>query len=131
MRKGVFQKRWKRAKLIPIVKPAKEQSEEVKKFRPISLLNIEGKILEKLLITRINYCAYSTNFLNNNQYGFTPQRSTRDATMAVQNTVDEGLNAAEVIVLVSLDILTAFDAAWWPNILSLQDFGCPKKICFT
>ena len=76
LRKGIFPKRWKRAKLIPIVKPGKEDSEEVTKFRPISLLNIEGKIMEKILITRINYWAYSTNFLNNNQYGFTPQRST-------------------------------------------------------
>jgi len=94
-------------------------------------LNIEGKILEKLVITRINYWAYSTNSHNTNQYGFTPQRSTIDAAMAVQNTADEGLNAAEVIVPVSLDIQTACDAAWWPNVLkSLQDCGCPK-ICFT
>ena len=73
LRKGVFPKRWKRAKLIPIVKPGKEDSEEVTKCGPISLLNMEGKILEKLLRTRINYWAYSTNFLNNNQYGF-PRR---------------------------------------------------------
>lgn len=84
LRRGVFPKRWKRAKLIPIVKPGKEDSEEVTKFRPISLLNIEGKIMEKILIHRINYCAHSTNFFNNNQYGFTPQRSTIDAAMAVK-----------------------------------------------
>jgi hypothetical protein len=53
LRKGVFPKRWKRAKLIPIVKPGKEGSQEVTKFRPVSLLNIEGKIMEKILITRI------------------------------------------------------------------------------
>jgi hypothetical protein len=47
--------------------------------------------------------------------------------MAVKNIVDEGLNAGEVIILVSLDIQTAFDAAWWPNLLkSLQDCGCLK-----
>jgi len=38
--RGVFQKRWKRAKLIPIVKPGKEDSEEVSKFRPISRLTL-------------------------------------------------------------------------------------------
>jgi hypothetical protein len=67
--------------------------------------------MEKILITKINYWVYSTNFLNNNQYGFTPQRSTIDATMAVKNIVDEGLKAGEVLILVSLDIQTAFDAA--------------------
>jgi hypothetical protein len=93
LQKGVFPQKWKRAQLIPIVKPGKEDSKEVTKFRPISLLNIEGKIMEKILITRINYWVYSTNFLNNNQYGFTPQRSTIDAAMAVKNMVDEGLKA--------------------------------------
>jgi len=111
LRKGDFQKRWKRAKLIPVVKPGKEHSEEVKKFRQISLLNIERNILEKILTTRIKYWAYSTNFLNNVQYGFTPQRSPIDAAMAIKNIVNEGLKAREVIILVSLDILTAFDEA--------------------
>jgi hypothetical protein len=55
LRKGVFPKRWKRAKLTPIVKSGKEDSEEEMKFRPTSLLNIEGKIMEKILITRIKY----------------------------------------------------------------------------
>jgi hypothetical protein len=79
LRKGTFPNRWKRAKLIPVVKPNKEGSEEVTKYRPISLLNTEGKILEKLLISRINYWAYTTNFINTNQCGFTPRgaRSTR------------------------------------------------------
>jgi hypothetical protein len=86
--------------------------------------------MEKILITRINYWAYSTNFLNNNQYGFTPQRSTIDAAMAVKNIVDEGLKA-EVITLVGLDIQTAVDAVWWPNILkSLQDCGCPRNLYY-
>ena len=117
--------------MIPVVKRGKEDNDEVMKFPPISLLNIEGKIMEKILITRINYLAYFTNFLNYNQYGFTPQRSTIDAAMAVKNIVDEGLKAGEVIILVSLYIQTAFDAAWWPNILkSLQDCGCPKNLYY-
>ena len=65
LRKGDFPKRWKRAKLITIVKPGKEDSEEVTKFRPINILNIEGEIMEKILMTIINYWAYSTNFLYN------------------------------------------------------------------
>jgi len=87
--------------------------------------------MEKILITGLNYWAYSTSFFNNNQYGFTPQRSTIDAAMVVKNVVDEGLKAGEVIILVSLDIQTAFDAAWWPNILkSLQDCGCPRNLYY-
>ena len=36
LRQGVFPKRWKIAKIIPISKPGKENSEEASKHRPIS-----------------------------------------------------------------------------------------------
>jgi len=46
--------------IIPITKPGKEGSDEVSKFPPpISLLGIGGKVLEKLLINRINHHVFS------------------------------------------------------------------------
>jgi hypothetical protein len=36
--RGVFPKKWKVAKIIPITKPGKEDSYEVSKYRPISLM---------------------------------------------------------------------------------------------
>jgi len=53
--------------------------------------------------------------MNNNQFGFTPQRSTIDAAMALKTFVI-GLAAGDVIVLVSLDVKGAFCAALWPSI---------------
>ena len=43
LRRGVFPTRWKRAKLIPITKPWKENCEDITKFRPVSLLNTGGE----------------------------------------------------------------------------------------
>jgi len=80
LKRGCFPKRWKIAKVIPVTKPAKENSLDSSKYRPISLLNMGGKILDKLLINRINYHLYK-NELTKRQFGFTPQRSTIDATM--------------------------------------------------
>ena len=64
----IFFKLLEEAKHVPIVNPEMEGIEEVKKFRPICLLNIWGKVMEEKLISSIIYCAYSTNFLNNNQH---------------------------------------------------------------
>ena len=47
LRKGVFPEIWKKAKIMPITKPDTQNSQDVTKYRPISLLNIGGKILEK------------------------------------------------------------------------------------
>jgi hypothetical protein len=38
------------SKVLPITKPGKEESGDMSKYRPISLLNTEGKVLEKLII---------------------------------------------------------------------------------
>jgi len=129
LRSGTFPTRWKKAKILPVTKPGKESSDEVSKFRPISLLDIGGKVLEKVLINRINHHMFSQGFINENQNGFAPQKGTIDTGMAVKAFVKEGLVVGEVIALVSLDVRGAFDAAWCLGILKeLRACGCPKNL---
>lgn len=129
LKNACFPRLWKRAKILPIVKPGKENSMEVSKFRPISLLNTEGKVLEKLLINRINHHVFSNNLLSNNQYGFTPQKGTVNALLAVKNFIEESISQRQYVIMVSLDVQGAFDAAWWPSILNaLQEFHCPRNL---
>jgi hypothetical protein len=87
LKKGVSPKRWKKSKIIPIVKQGKEGSDEVKKFRLISLLNSGGKVLEKLMISKFNHHVYSREYMRDNQYGLRPQKSTVDAAMEIKNFV--------------------------------------------
>jgi hypothetical protein len=115
--------------LFPITKPGKENSEEVTKFHPVSLVNTGGKVLKNILINRINYHVYSHKLIKNNQFGFKPQRSTIDAAMVLKNFIIEDMAAGDIIVLVSLDVKGGFDTAWWPSILKeLKDYGCPKNL---
>ena len=65
LRTACFPKRWKRAKLIPTVKPGKETCEDMTKYRPISLLNTAAKVLEKELTSRIIHHVYTNKLLNN------------------------------------------------------------------
>ena len=97
LRKGYFPKQWKRSIIIPIVKPDKEGSTEVTKYRPISLLNVGGKVLEKLLIDRINHHAFSNSLLNENQYGFFLQKSTVDAALAAKGFILENLQKKKCV----------------------------------
>jgi len=80
LKRGSLPRRWKTSKIIPIAKPGNENSMEPSKYRPINLLNIGGKVLEKL-INRINHHMYKNELLIDSQYGFTPQKSTTDAAM--------------------------------------------------
>jgi len=129
LKQGIFPTTWKEASIIPIIKPGQEKSAEVNKYRPISLLNYGGKVLEKLLINRINHHAYSTGYLNKNQYGFRPQTSSIDAVLALKEFVEDGFRTGEITIIVSLDVEGAFNAAWWPAILkSLKDSRCPRNL---
>jgi hypothetical protein len=124
----MFPKKWKTAKIIPVTKPGKQNIKDVSKYRPISLINVGGKVLEKILISRIVHI-YSNNLLNQNQYGFTPRKSTTDATLAVKDYIEEGIRRGYITILVSLDIRGVFDAEWWPSILhALKEFNCPKNL---
>jgi hypothetical protein len=80
------------------------------------------------LIKRINHHIYSTEYLKTNQYGFIPQSSTVDASMAVKEFVQEEISKGEITVTVSLDVEGAFNWAWWHSVLkNLQESGCPRN----
>jgi hypothetical protein len=49
LKRGCFPRRWKVPNIITIPKPGKENSKDPTKYRPISLLNIEGKIIRNSL----------------------------------------------------------------------------------
>ena len=65
-----------KVKVLPITKPGKEDPTDPSNYRPMSLINVGGKVLEKLLINRIMHHVY-TNDLLNNQFGFTPKKVQR------------------------------------------------------
>jgi len=129
LKRGCFPKRRKTAKIIPAIKPGKEKSMGPSKYRPISLLNMGGKVLEKLLINRINHRLYKNELLNDRQFGFTPQKSITDAAMEAKQFIEPVLEKRGVVITTSLDVKGAFDAAWWPGILKgLKDLRCPRNL---
>jgi len=49
--------------------------------------------------------------------------------MAAKDFAQTHLLQRNVVILTSLDIQGAFDAAWWPAILNnLRDFQCPRNL---
>jgi len=78
---------------------------------------------------RINQHLYSKRLLNQNQYGFLPQKSTVDASMAVKVFAHNHLLQRNVEIKTSLDVQRAFDAAWWPAILNnLKILKCLRNL---
>jgi hypothetical protein len=104
LKRECFPQNWKIAKITPVTKPGKEDSQDPSKDRPISLLNIRGNVLEKLPINRIMHHIYKIHYINDNQFGFTPQQSTTDAAMSVKQFIEPELERGRVVIIVSLDV---------------------------
>jgi hypothetical protein len=128
LKEGCFPKQWKKSSIVPIIKPGKEENRDSSKYWSISLLNVAGKVLDKLMIDRILHHVHSNAGSNSNQYGFIPQRGTVDTAMVVKEIIEENLKQGNCTSVVSLDVRGAFDAAWWPSILhNLKELKMPKE----
>jgi hypothetical protein len=62
LRKGYFPKLWKHSTVFSVVKPGKDGSTEVTKYRPISLLNVAEKFLKNCLSTGLTIIFSPTAF---------------------------------------------------------------------
>ncbi|XP_073979942.1 uncharacterized protein [Rhodnius prolixus] len=71
----------------------------------------------------------SNHFLSSKQHGFRPQMSTISALKAVNEYIIGYFDIKWEVLLISLDVQGAFDAAWWPVILKgLKERKCPKNL---
>ena len=104
---GIFPDAMKIAKVIPVFK--KDDPAEIKNYRPISLLPILSKVLEKLAYKRLYKFLTDNNLLNPNQFGFRKGYSTE---YAIIQSCDKIINTSakkEHIIGIFLDLSKAFD----------------------
>ncbi len=115
LRENKWPSTWKEARVVPVHK--KSLRSEPSNYRPISLLSVVGKVLERLVAGVICQHLSENNLLSDRQFGFRPGRSTSDLLLLLtkdwQNALDEGLDT----LVVALDIAGAFDRVWHAGLL--------------
>jgi ribonuclease HI len=125
-----FPKLWKSSIVRIIPKSDKKDYRKANSYRPISLISVFAKILEKLVINRIVYYLRKNNLLNEKQYGFTQQTSTEDALNSLISFIEKGFKRKGFTIVITVDIDGAFNNCWWPKIIEqLRIKNCPKNLC--
>ena len=97
----------KLAKVIPIYKSKDKQM--LNNYRPISLLPILSKIIEKVIYQRLFNFLNTNNALFSSQYGFRKNHSTINAVTELVSHVIKAMNRKENTISVFLDLSKAFD----------------------
>jgi hypothetical protein len=111
MRAHHFPPAWKHATTVTIPKPGKDPTNPFS-YRPISLLNIAGKVFEKILSTRLKNFLEINNLLPPEQFGFRSERSTINPILEFHTDTTRHANLKEHTLAVFLGIERAFDRVW-------------------
>ena len=98
---------WKRAKVTPIFKSGDKSN--VSNYRPISVLPIISKIIERTVHNQLYAYLCSRNILSDSQSGFRPNHSTTTTLLEVQDYILNNMDKGFATGVIFLDLKKAFD----------------------
>ena len=81
----------------------------VTNYRPISLLPLPSKLIEKIVHNRLYNYLQQNDLLNVNQHGFRPNHSTIEATSELTDDIYLNMNKSRPTIALFLDFQKAFD----------------------
>ena len=104
---GLVPDQFKIANVIPIYKRGPETM--LNNYRPISLLSVFNKILEKLVYRRLLSFIDSNKLLYNKQFGFRSKRSTVQLALSITDSIQQAIEKRWYACGIFLDFSKAFD----------------------
>ena len=120
LRIGVVPDDWKLANVVPVYKHGEKA--EVENYRPISLLSLISKTLERCVFNNIKHHAYEQ--INPCQNGFVPKKSCITQLIEVLDHIGRDLDRGKQIDVLYLDMSKAFDRVSHAKLLHrLREFG--------
>ena len=99
---------WKKAWVLPIYKSGNRYNCE--NYRPISILPIISKILERCVFNQLYNFLNENSLLSKHQFGFRPKSSTLTALIQMCDEFYQNLDNGKLNGVVFLDIRKAFDS---------------------
>jgi hypothetical protein len=117
---GIFPDRLKFSDVKPLFK--KGNKTDFTNYRPISLLTLFSKIIEKIIYKRLYKHLLINNVLVKEQFGFREKLYTDIATQALLNTILLSLDKKEYVGGLFCDLQKAFDCVSHDTLLAKLDY---------
>uniref|UniRef100_A0A803TK04 Reverse transcriptase domain-containing protein n=1 Tax=Anolis carolinensis TaxID=28377 RepID=A0A803TK04_ANOCA len=104
-------KSWKEAQISVIHKDGTD-SEDIRNYRPISLLNVDYKIFTSILAERLKN--FLKNWIKDDQVGFLPNRHLKDNVRIILDLIEYyNINVGKEVLFLTIDAEKAFDRVNW------------------
>lgn len=121
-----FPMEWKRGILVPIGK-VNTDHKRVENYRPITLLSVLGKNLERIL--KILLQKEIGHIIPCYQFGFREHRSTTHPLAILTSNIQTAKLKGKYSAVLMLDINKAFDSVWHHGVLyKLAKAGCSRYL---
>ena len=105
---GIFPDPLKLARVTPIFKDG--SPDDPSNYRPISIISVLSKLVEKLTYNRLYKFIESNSILCNNQFGFCSRHSTTHAITNIYERILENVDQDKHTATIYLDLSKAFDS---------------------
>ena len=125
LRLGIFPGDWKLANIVPIFKKGKRDF--VENYRPISLLPVISKVLERCILPGLR--DHISHLISREQHGFLAGRSCVTQLTRVLHYIGDQLDAGKQIDIIYLDMSKTFDKVDHTKLLGrLHQYGITCKL---
>ena len=112
----------KKGKIVPIYKSGSIKN--VDNYRPITILPIALKILEKCVHSQVLNHLEDNKFLSDAQFGYRPHRSTELAATLFLDDIRKNMDKGQLTGAVFIDLRKAFDTLSHSLVISkLPEYG--------
>ena len=118
---GQFPSNYSHALVKPLLKNQSLDPEILKNYRPVSNLSFLSKILEKVVARRLFSYMSKNNLHEKMQSAYRTAHSTESALLRVQNDILRQLDNQHGVILVLLDLSSAFDTIDHNNLFELLE----------
>ena len=117
MSKSQLASTWKIAHITMLPKTSINKNDPTN-YRPISLISCLGKLIERLVQTRLYNYLESNSLINFQQSGFRQKRRTSDNLVYISQKCQESFNRGWKVGALFFDISKAFDEVWHKGLIS-------------
>lgn len=119
---------WKEAQVVTLLRPGRHPS-DLSSFRPVSLTSCLGKLMEWMVLHRVEWWLESRHAFPGETAGFRCHRNCMDSVLDLVTSVEQAKREERIVMAAFLDVKRGCDTVSHAHVLhGLLQAGVPRRV---